>query len=112
MTVYYSSDFGWKAGQNVTSQLASLVDSTFKAGDTLVLDHKYDLNAGAQIQLPDFFTLAARNGGGFDMQNTSSTDRPMILMGRRWHSEQHHDHRKRCSDQSFRGPQSRARRTL
>ncbi|MCB4458606.1 right-handed parallel beta-helix repeat-containing protein, partial [Leisingera sp. McT4-56] len=81
MTVYYSSDLGWAAGQNVTSRLADLASKILKPGDTLVLDHMYDLNAGAGIQLPDGVTLAAQNGGGFDLQNTDASDSSTILMG-------------------------------
>ncbi len=79
--LFYSSNLNWKPGQDVTAQFSQFVAKVARPGDALVLDQMYGLSAGAQIQLPDYFTLTAENGGGFDMQDTASSNRAMIFMG-------------------------------
>jgi hypothetical protein len=79
MTVWHSSQFGWKAGQDISQQFASLAKGTFKQGDTVILDHMYKIG-GSGIQLPDNFTLAAVKGGGFDVQDTTHGS-PLISLG-------------------------------
>ena len=67
-TVHHSTDFGWKANQDVTEQFTKLLqDGTLKAGDELVLDHTYRLNimSNSPRTLPANFTLSAVKGGGF-----------------------------------------------
>ncbi len=83
MVAYHSSDFGWTAGQDVTNEFAALLKTTLKAGDTFILDDMYSISAGAKLQLPDDFTLAAEFGGGFDLLNTNATSSPALLMGDR-----------------------------
>ncbi|MBY6069552.1 right-handed parallel beta-helix repeat-containing protein [Leisingera aquaemixtae] len=78
---FHSSDLNWQPGGDVTDEFARFAAKTIRPGENLVLDHMYILNAGAGIQLPDGVTLAARNGGGFDLQNTDASDRSTILMG-------------------------------
>ena len=62
MAVYHSSQFGWKAGQDVSDEFGQLVRGTLKAGDTFILDHMYKVTGGGH-QLPANFTLAAVKGG-------------------------------------------------
>lgn len=43
--VYHSSDFGWKANQEVSEEFSKLLESgMLKAGVELVLDHTYRIN--------------------------------------------------------------------
>jgi hypothetical protein len=70
MAVIRSASLGWTAGQNVTTQIATLVP-TLKPFDELVLEHKYELTGGP-YQFPDDFTMSAVQGGGFDISDTAS----------------------------------------
>ena len=67
-TTRHSTDFGWKANQDVTGAFTKLLqDGTLKAGDECVLDHTYriDIMSDSQRALPDHFTLSAVKGAGF-----------------------------------------------
>ena len=69
--VQHSSDFGWAAGEDVTEDLAKLLDSgKLKAGDELVLDHTYRISG--THELPDDFTSPQRRAPG----SRSPTQRP------------------------------------
>ncbi|MBN1514364.1 MAG: right-handed parallel beta-helix repeat-containing protein [Phycisphaerae bacterium] len=65
-SLYHATDFGWTAGQDVSTSFAALMGSgTLGTGDELVLDHVYRI--GGTHQLPDGFTLSAEYGAGFDV---------------------------------------------
>lgn len=67
-TVHHSTDFGWKANQDVTEQFTKLLQGgTLKVGEELVLDHTYRLNIMSKSPrtLPANFTLSAAKGAGF-----------------------------------------------
>ena len=77
MTITYSSDLGWKAGQDVSDEFAALA-KTFKEGDTFVLDHMYKIS-GSGIELPKNFTLAGSSeGAGLDIQDTTTNNNALI----------------------------------
>ena len=52
MTVYYSSDFGWSEGQDISDEFIALVANTLQPGDTLVLEGMYQIS-GENIQPPE-----------------------------------------------------------
>ena len=80
--VHHSSDFGWAADQDVTEDLARLLESgKLKAGDELVLDHSYQIS-GAH-ELPDDFTLSARKGAGFEVTDAKTNGKPLLELGNR-----------------------------
>ncbi|MCP5073640.1 MAG: hypothetical protein GY947_10155 [Rhodobacteraceae bacterium] len=80
MTTYYSSDFGWSDGQDISDEFAALAENTLQPGDTLVLESMYQIS-GENIQLPDDFTLSAVQGAGLDIVDTNAHTDPLILMG-------------------------------
>ena len=56
--VHRSSDFGWAANQDVTEAFSALLDSgKLKAGEELVLDHKYRISGSHT--LPDNFGVSS-----------------------------------------------------
>ena len=64
--IRHTSDFGWKAGEDVTSKFEALFrDGAVRSGDELVLDHTYRIRG--THALPDDFTLSAVKGGGFEV---------------------------------------------
>lgn len=76
---YHSSDFGWKADQDVTQDLTKLLeDGGLKAGDELVLDTTYriDIMSKNKRTLPASFTLSAVKGAGFDVYGFSQLSTP------------------------------------
>ena len=79
MTTWHSSDLGWSAGDNVSQEFASLVSSSFKPGDTLVLDEMYEISGS--YQLPDGFTLTAEAGGGFEVRTSSGDSSTLFKLG-------------------------------
>jgi len=80
MTVWYSSDLGWTAGQDVSDAFATLLSTnTFQAGDTLVLEETYVIS-GSNMRLPANFTLTAQNGSGLDVRTTSPTDSSALFV--------------------------------
>ena len=88
-TVHHSTDFGWKANQDVTEQFTKLLqDGTLKAGEELVLDHTYRLNimSNSPRTLPANFTLSAVKGGGFAVYGFSQETNarvPVLELGDR-----------------------------
>jgi hypothetical protein len=75
--VHHSSDFGWAADQDVTEDLAKLLESgKLKSGDEFVLDHTYRISG--THELPDHFTLSAVKGAGFEV--TDAKDRCNFLV--------------------------------
>jgi len=80
MAIIHSSDLGWKAGQNISSEFAALA-KTFKAGDTFVFDHMYKIS-GTAIALPDDFTLAGgAPGAGIDVIDTATNSKRLFDLG-------------------------------
>jgi len=78
-TVHRSKDLGWKANQDVTKEFSKLLtDGTLKAGDELVLDHKYRIR-GSYV-LPANVTLSAVQGGGFDVTDARENQRPLLTL--------------------------------
>lgn len=80
--IHHSSDFGWKADQDVSTELAGLLaDGKLKAGEELVLDHRYRI-AGSYA-LPEMFTLSAAKGAGFDVTDAAKpkNGRPLLELG-------------------------------
>ena len=81
-SVHHSSDFGWTATQDVSEQLASLLESgKLTTGEELILDHRYRLNGSHT--LPDHFTLSAVEGAGFDVTDAvkPKSGRPLLELG-------------------------------
>jgi hypothetical protein len=69
--VRHSSDLGWTAGQDVSTQFAGILSGgTIEAGDELKLDHTYRISG--THQLADDFTLSAIRGGGFEVTDVFS----------------------------------------
>ncbi len=81
--IHHSSDFGWKAGQDVSEQFAELLSGgSIKAGDELKLDHTYRISG--KHQLPDDFVLSAVKGGGFDVTDAvSDKNHTFLVLGNR-----------------------------
>jgi hypothetical protein len=86
---HHSSEFVWKANQDVTEAFTKLLqDGTLKAGDELVLDHTYRINIMSKSKrtLPANFTLSAVKGAGFDVygfsQETAARN-PVLELGDR-----------------------------
>jgi len=80
MTIIHSSDLGWKAGQDISSEFAALA-KTFKAGDTFVFDHMYKIS-GNDINLPDDFTLAgSAPGAGINITDSATNPHSLIELG-------------------------------
>ena len=80
--VHLSTDYGWKAGQDISDPLQKLLaDGKFQSGDELRLAHKYKI-AGSH-QLPDNFTLSATKGAGLDVTDAvkSKTNRALLEIG-------------------------------
>ncbi len=75
----HSTQLGWHAGENVSDEFARLFEGAMGAGDTLVLDHMFDIE-GSEIQLPENFTLAGADGGGLDIQDTSTNPDPLLFL--------------------------------
>lgn len=64
--VHRSSEFGWKADQDITEALQQLLaGGELKPGEELRLEHTFRI-AGSH-QLPDNFTLSAVEGAGLDV---------------------------------------------
>jgi len=88
-TVHHSTDFGWKANQDVTEPFTRLLtDGTLKAGDELVLDHTYRINIMSKNRrtLPANFTLSAVKGAGFAVYGFSQETNarvPVLELGDR-----------------------------
>jgi len=81
-TVHHSTDFGWTANQDITEAFARLLkNGKLKAGDELVLDHKYRMSG--THTLPDNFTLSAVKDGGFDVTDAVKprTNRALLELG-------------------------------
>ncbi|SLN59277.1 hypothetical protein ROA7450_03067 [Roseovarius albus] len=77
MTIFYSSDLGWKAGQDITKEFAAIANS-FKPGDTFVFDAMYDIS-GSNIEIPENFTLKGSTpGAGFNVTDTDANSRPLL----------------------------------
>jgi hypothetical protein len=80
--IHRSSDFGWVADQDVTEAFSTLLESgKLKAGEELVLDHKYRISGSHT--LPDNFTLSAVKGAGFDVTDAAKPkdNRPLLELG-------------------------------
>jgi hypothetical protein len=80
--VHRSSDFGWAANQDVTEAFATLLEiGKLKAGEELVLDHKYRISGS--YTLPDNFTLSAVKEAGFDVTDAvePKNNRPLLELG-------------------------------
>ncbi|MAF65279.1 MAG: hypothetical protein CMJ84_06430 [Planctomycetes bacterium] len=80
--VHHSSDFGWKAGQDVTKAFQQLLEGgKLKAGDELRLQHTYRI-AGSH-SLPDNFTLSAVKCAGFDVTDAvdPKNNRALLELG-------------------------------
>jgi hypothetical protein len=76
--VHHTSDLGWKPGQDVTSDFATLFhDGTVSSGDELVLDHTYRIRG--THSLPDDITLSAAGGGGFDVVDATDDNQAVFL---------------------------------
>jgi len=88
-TVHHSTDFGWKANQDVTGAFTKLLqDGTLKAGDEFVLDHTYRINIASKSPrvLPANFTLSAVQGAGFSVYGLSqetNAPHPVLELGDR-----------------------------
>ena len=68
--------------QDVTEAFATLLESgKLKAGEELVLDHKYRISGSHT--LPDNFTLSAVKGAGFDVTDAAEpkSNRPLLELG-------------------------------
>ncbi|WP_161787050.1 right-handed parallel beta-helix repeat-containing protein [Leisingera daeponensis] len=78
---WYSSGFGWSAGQDISGAFADLLsNNTFKAGDTLVLEDTYRIS-GSRLRLPENFTLTAKDGAGLDVRTASAADSsPLFIL--------------------------------
>jgi hypothetical protein len=79
MTTWYSSELGWTAGQDVSSEFAALVENEFKPGDTFVFDDMYRIKGG-DFHLPENFTLTATAGGGLDVLDTATNSKPLFVL--------------------------------
>lgn len=82
MTVWRTSELGWKSGQDVSDELARLVEIDLEPGDTLFLDGMYRVS-GTGLRLPADFTLDAQPGGGFEIQDAASTRNALFELGDR-----------------------------
>jgi hypothetical protein len=82
-TVRRSSDLGWAAGQDVSTEFAALLSrGTITRGDELRLDHTYRISG--THKLPDDFVLSAVKGGGFDVTDAvSDQNRTFLILGHR-----------------------------
>ena len=80
--VHHSSDFGWAADQDVTEDLAKLLESgKLRSGEELVLDHTYRISG--THELPDNFTLSAKKGAGFEVTDAKTNGKPLLELGNR-----------------------------
>jgi hypothetical protein len=80
--IHHSSDFGWKADQDVTEAFQQLLESgKLKPGDEMRLQHTYRI-AGSH-SLPDNFTLSAVKGAGFDVTDAAEpkNNRALLELG-------------------------------
>ena len=80
--VHRSAEFGWTEDQDITEGFAKLLqDGTLKAGEELVLDHRYRISGSHA--LPDNFTLSAVKGAGFDVTDATEPkgNRPLLELG-------------------------------
>lgn len=80
--VYRSSELGWKPGADIAKSFAGLLTSKkLKAGDELFLEHKYQIWGG--LELPNRFTISAKNGAGFDVIDGGKpkSGRPLFKLG-------------------------------
>ncbi len=76
---YHSADFGWTAGQDVTTAFAELFSGgTVGSEDELILDHVYEI--GGTHQLPNGFTLSAATGAGFDVTDATPDNSATFLV--------------------------------
>ncbi|MEO0697591.1 MAG: right-handed parallel beta-helix repeat-containing protein [Pseudomonadota bacterium] len=82
MAIWYSSDLGWTSGQDVSANFSTLVEKSFKPGDTLVLEGMFRVS-GKDLQLPDDFTLSAEYGGGFEITDAKTNKDHFLLLGDR-----------------------------
>ena len=77
--IHRSSDFGWKADQDVTEAFQQLLESgELKPGDEMRLQHTYRI-AGSH-SLPDNFTLSAVKGAGFDVTDAAEPNNNRALL--------------------------------
>ena len=76
----FTSEIGWKSGQDVTQQLRGVAQHSLQDGGTLVLEHTYKLKSGSRILLPPGVVLAAVQGAGFDIVTAEASNRPALLM--------------------------------
>lgn len=74
-------DLGWRAGQDVSREFASVV-RRMRRGDTLVLNDMYRIR-GSNHQFPDDFTLRATDGGGFSITDAGTNPAPLMRLGQR-----------------------------
>ena len=78
--VHHSSDFGWRAGQDVTDAFAELFETDrLTTGDELVLDDTYRIRG--THDLPDRFILSARQGAGFEVIAPKEASGPFLSLG-------------------------------
>jgi len=78
----HSSDLGWKAGEDITAKLRSLLGTkAVNGGDELVLDHMYRISGS--YRLPENFTLSAKKGAGFEVTDAKTNGRPLLELGNR-----------------------------
>ena len=88
-TIYRSTDFGWKANQDITEAFTTLLtDGTLRAGHELVLDHTYRINIMSKSPrvLPTNFTLSAVKGAGFAVfgfSQETNAPHPVLQLGDR-----------------------------
>lgn len=76
----YSSDLGWKEGEDTTTKFKSLLSTQgVKGGDELVLDHAYRISG--TYKLPDGFTLSAKKGAGFEVTDAKTNGKPLLELG-------------------------------
>lgn len=76
---HHTSDLGWVAGQDVTSEFEALFrDKTVRGGDELVLDQSYRIRG--THELPGGITLSAVKGGGFEVADATNENQAVFLM--------------------------------
>jgi hypothetical protein len=80
MTIYYSSDFGWNNGQDVSDSFKDLLYSKFKPGDHFILEGEFKVS-GKELKLPNDFTLSAVKGGGFEIQDGNQYTNYFLELG-------------------------------
>lgn len=77
--VHHSSDFGWKSGQDVTDAFSELLQTgRLKTGDQFIFEHAYRMSG--THELPDGFTLSAKQGAGIEVTD-AETHGPILILG-------------------------------